>query len=111
MHSFEVHSNESVCRKVDVLGCNKSIVHRINKIVVDVDALNWCFGYIINYNIDIAVLLRSCDLAKRPCAYAITKFRDLVNIKITETDNPSSDPPPFLTSDILHQFSQDNTTH
>ena len=25
MHSFEVHSNESACRKVDVLGWNKSV--------------------------------------------------------------------------------------
>ena len=27
MHSFEVHSNFSACRKVDVLGCNKSFIH------------------------------------------------------------------------------------
>ena len=70
----------------------------------DVDALTRRFLHLIIFHIDIAALLNFCDRAKRTCAYAATEFSNLGNVKITETDNPSSNPPPFLTSDILQRF-------
>ena len=101
-----------VCRWVqELLGYHFTIVYRSNKIMVDVDALTWIFGHIISHNIFIPALLRSRDRSKCPRAYAATEFSNLGNVNITKTDNPSSDPLTFLTSDVLHRFSQDSTTH
>ena len=55
--------------------------------MINVDAITRQFGNIISHNIAISVLLISRDRAKRPRAYAATKFRNLVNIKITEKKN------------------------
>ena len=90
----------------EILGYHFTIVHRSNNIIVDVYALALRFVHIISHHIVIAALLRSHDQAKRPHAYAATKFSNLGNIKITETNNPFSDPPPFLTSNVLHRFNQ-----
>ena len=68
------------------------------------------FGRIISHHITIASLLSSNDRANLPRAYAAKKFSNLGNVKITETDNPSSDPPSFLTSNALHRFYQYSTT-
>ena len=95
----------------ELLGHQFTIVHRSNKMMVDADALTWSFGNLISNSIAISALLSPHDQFKRPRAYAATKFSDLGNVKITETDNPSSDPPPFLTSDVLCQFSQDSTNN
>ena len=78
--------------------------------MVDLYALTWRFGHLISHNISIAALISSHNQAKCPCNYAATKFINLGNVKIKETDNSSRNPPPFLTSDFLHQFSQDSTT-
>ena len=77
----------------------------------DVDALTRSFGHLISNHIDISSLLSSFDRAKHPRAYVSTKLINLGNVKIIEPDNPFSYPPPFLTSDVLNQFSQDITTH
>ena len=101
-----------VCRWVqEILRYHLTIVHISNTMMVYVDALTWRFVHLISYNITIASLLRYQDRSKRPCAYADTKLSNHGNAKITETDNPPSNPPPFLTSDILHRFSKDSTTH
>ena len=76
-----------------------------------VDALTWRFGNLISHHIAISAFLISCDCTNHTCAYAATKFSDIVNIKITETDNPSSDKAPLLTDDVLLRFSQDRPTH
>ena len=90
-----------VCRWAqEHLGYLFTIVHRSNRIMVDVDAITWCLGHIISRHIAIADLLISYDRAKCPCAYAATKFSNLGNVTIIETDKPSSNLPPFLTSDV-----------
>ena len=94
-----------VCRWAqEILSCNFTIVHRSNKIMFDVDPLTRHSGHFISHHISISSLLISRDLSKRPRAHATTKFSDFVNVNITETDNPSSNPPPLLISDVLHQF-------
>ena len=101
-----------VCHWVqELLGYHFTIVHRSKNIIADVDALTWRFGHIISHHISIADLLSSRDRARRSRTYAATKFSNLGNVKIKDTDNSSSDPPPFLTNNILHRFSQDSTTH
>ena len=101
-----------VCRWVqELLGYHLTIVHRSNKIMVNIDAITQIFGHLISHHILIADFLSSRDCAKRPRAYADTKFSDLCKVNITETDNPSIDSPPFLISDIFHRFSQDRTNH
>ena len=79
--------------------------------MVDVDARNRSFGHLISHHIAINALCSSHDQSKRPCAYASTKSINLGNVKITETDNHSNNPPPLLTIDILHKFSKDSTSH
>ena len=79
--------------------------------MINVDDLTWRFGHIISHHIVIAALLSSRDRSNRPCAYVTTKFSNLSNVMITETDNPSSDPPLFLTSNLLHRFYQYGTNH
>ena len=101
-----------VCRwEQELLGYHFTIVHISNNMMVDVDALTWRFGHLISHNIAIADLLSSRERAKRPHVYATTKFINLGNVKITETDNHSIDPPPLLTSYILHRFYRDITNH
>ena len=101
-----------VCRWAqEILSCNFTIVHRSNKIMFDVDPLTRHSGHFISHHISISSLLISRDLSKRPRAHATTKFSDFVNVNITETDNPSSNPPPLLISDVLHQFFQYSTTY
>ena len=75
------------------------------------DAINRCFGNLISRRIAIAALLRSCNRANRDHAYTTAEFSNLVNVNITETDNPSSNPPLLFTNDVLHLFYQDITTH
>ena len=87
------------------------IVRRSNNMMVDVDDLTRQFGHLISDHISIASLLISRDRAKHPPAYAATQFSNLGNVKIIETDNPSSNPPPFTTSNIFQYFYQDITTH
>ena len=79
--------------------------------MVDVDSLTWSFGHLISYCIAITALVSPRDRAKRPCAYTATKFIKLGNVNITETEKPSSDNPPFLTSNVLHLLTQYSTTH
>ena len=101
-----------VCRWAqERLGYNFTIVHRSNTMMVDVDALTWRFGHLISHHIDIADLLSSHDHAKCPRAYTAPGFSNLGNTKITETDNPSSNVPPILSSDVLHLFYQYITTN
>ena len=99
------------CWEQEILGYHFIIVHRSNKMMVDVDALNWQFGCLIIHHIAIAALFSYRNQYNRPRSYANTQFSNLGNVKIIETDNPSSNPPSFLTSNILHHVSQDNTTH
>ena len=73
--------------------------------MVDVDALTWRFGHIISHCIDISDILSSHNRAKCPLAYTATECSDLGKFNIIETENPSSDPPPFFTSDTFHHFS------
>ena len=95
----------------EILGYYFTIVHIINKMMVYVDDLTWRFWHLISHHISISELLRSCERAKHPCAYATTKFSNLSNAKITETDNPFSKPPPLLTSYALQLFYQNRTTN
>ena len=95
----------------ELLGYHFTIVHRSKNMMIYVDAITQSFGHLISHHVAIAALLVSHDRSKSPCAYTNTEFSNLGNIKVTETDNPSSDPPPFLTSDVLHRFSQDITTN
>ena len=91
-----------VCRLAqEPLSYNFTIVHRSNRIMVYVDAVTFNFVHTISHHIYITALLISHNRATRPRAYDATKFRNLGNINITETDNPSINPPPFLTSDVL----------
>ena len=88
-----------------------TIIHISTNMMVYVDDITRRFGNLISHHIAIAALLRSHNQAKHPRAYAATKFSNLSNVKITETDNPSNNLPPFLTGNILHQFYQDSTTN
>ena len=72
--------------------------------VLDVYALTWRFVHLISHYIDIAALLSSRDQSNRPRSYRATKFRNLGNVNITEAYNPSSDPSPLLTSNVLRHF-------
>ena len=94
-----------------LLGYHFTIIHRINKIVVDVDDLTRRFEHLVNHHISISDILISSDHANLPCVCAATKFSYLGNVNITETENPSNNPLPFLTSYVLHLFSQNITTH
>ena len=101
-----------VCRwEQEILGHHFTIVHISNNMIVDIYAITQRFWHLISHHIDIDALLISHNCAKHPCAYDAIEFSDLGNIKITETDNLSSEPPPFFTKDIIHQFYQDSTTH
>ena len=99
------------CCSQEILGYHFTIVHRSKNIMVDVDSLTRSFGHLVSHHIVIAALLSYRDRSMCPCAYEVTKFSNLGNVNITETDNPSSNPPPFLTSDVIRRFSQDRTTH
>ena len=98
------------CWAKEFLGYHFTIVNRSNKIMFHIDTLTRRFGNLIIRHIEITSLISSHNCAKFPCAYAATKFSNLGKVKITETENPSRDRPPSLTSDVLHQFSQDITT-
>ena len=95
----------------ELLGYHFTIVHIINKMMVNVYAITRHFGHLISHHIAIAALLSSRNHAKSNHTYAITKFSDLGNVNITETDNPYSNPPSFLTRNVLHLLYQDITTH
>ena len=56
----------------ELLGYHFTIVHRINKMMVNVDDLTWRFGHLISHHISIAPLLNYRDRAKRPRAYTAT---------------------------------------
>ena len=88
------------------LVCHFNINRRSNKMVFNVDSITRHFGNLISHYITIATLLSSLNYAKHPLDYDVTEFRDLGNVNITETDNPSRKPPPFLTSDVLHRIFQ-----
>ena len=94
-----------------ILGYHLAIVHISNKIMVNIDPITQCFRHIFIHYIDIAALISFQKRAKYPRTYATTKFSNLGNVKIIETDNSSRDPPPVLTSDVFHRFSQDSTTN
>ena len=78
--------------------------------MVNVDDLTRSFERIRSRHIAISDLLSSRDCAKRPRAYADTKFSNHGNINIIETKKPSSNKPQFLTNNIPHRFYQDSTT-
>ena len=86
----------------ELLGYHFTIIHRSNKMMVNVDALTRSFGHLLSHHIAIADLLRSRDHAKSNRAYETTKFSDLGNVKITKNDKPSRNPLPLLISDALH---------
>ena len=101
-----------VCRWLqELLGYPFTIIQRSNKMMVNLYALTRRFGHITSHHIAIFALLKSCDQSKRPRAYAPTKFRNLSNVNIRETDIHSRDSTSFLTSNVLHHFSQDMTTN
>ena len=77
----------------------------------NVDDITWRFEHIISHHITMYYLPKHRTRAKSPRAYNATKFRELGNIKITETENHSNNPPPFLTSNVFHRFYQDITNH
>ena len=100
-----------VCRWAqELLVYHFTIIHKSNNMMVYVDALTWIFGYLICHHIDIAALLRFRDQAKRPHAYAATKFGNVDNVKVTETDNHSRKPPLLITSDVFCCFYKDIIT-
>ena len=100
------------CRWVqELLGYHFTIAHIRYKMIINVYVLTRRFGHLISHHIAISDLLSSHDRAKRPHAYAVIEFSDLGNVNITETGKPSSDPPPILTSYVLHRFSNYSTTH
>ena len=68
----------------ELLGYHFTIVHRSNKMMVNVYALTRRFGHLISHHIAIASLLSSRDHAKSNRAYDATKFSDLGNVKITK---------------------------
>ena len=101
-----------VCRWAqELLGYHLSIVHISNTMMVYVDALIRRFGHLISNHIYIAALLSSWDWYKHPRAYAATKFSNLGNVDITQTDNPYRNPTPFLTSDVIPWSYQDSTNN
>ena len=102
---------DNCCWAQELLVYHFTIVHISNKMMVYIDAITRLFGYLISNHIAISALSSSRNQSKRPCAYAATEFSNLSNVKIKETDNPSIDPPPLLTSDVLHRFYQYITTH
>ena len=95
----------------EILGYHFTIVHRINKMMVNVYALTRSFGHLISHHIAIASLLSSRDHAKSNRAYDTTKFSDLGNVKITKNDKPSRNPTPLLISDALNWLYKDGTTN
>ena len=99
------------CWAQELLGYHLTIVQRSNKMMVDVDALTWLFGHLISHHIAIASLRSIRNRANCPHAYAATKLSKLGNVKITETDNPFSNPPTFLTHNVLHHFYHYGTNH
>ena len=61
-----------------LLGYHFTIIHRINKIVADVDDLTRRFEHLVNHHISISDILISSDHANLPCVCAATEFPTLV---------------------------------
>ena len=92
----------------ELLGYSFSVVHRPARMMVDVDALNRCYGKNISTHMSIAAIFKARDVERRPNAYCHQAFqsKDTKITKIQGDDAHPESPWPILTDRAIANWNE-----
>jgi len=89
----------------ELLGYHFSILHRLARMMIDVDGLSRRLGAIIPQHLCVAALFHKIDRAKRPLAYTRSLASTPADTKIVHPQDGPSAPNPILISSLIASLS------
>ena len=89
----------------ELLGYHFSILHRLGRMMIDVDGLSRRLGPIIAHHLCVAALFHQIDVANRPLAYTWNLANAPADTKNAQSNDARSIPISILTSSLISSIS------
>ena len=90
----------------ELLGYHFTVIHRKERMMIDVDALTRRFGEPIATYVCIATILKRLDKAQRPTAYDAAQFKSKPPVRMRSTTPTNVVAVPTLTTSAIHKLAQ-----